>query len=174
MSIDKSYWTKRDVILTASAKGFNYLREIPKLLKEAYPFLREVEFGFFIEEDCPLRLIDGWIFLKKEHFPDYESFNAVMPERFGVRPTSDGRFMVKNNYVMIMDKDYRKEYRKAVQDLSDKTYQDITQSERPTPEGADGVVKFHDTTSEFLETKSSPSPVVPNEARRRGRPPKEK
>lgn len=171
--IDRSQWDRRESVVTASTRGFNPLMEIPKLLHEAYPNLRDLEFGFFIKEDVPARIIDGWVFLTPDEFPDWDKFNDAIGVRFGMTLDAERHFRLKENYVMVMGRDYRKRYLSEVQTQSEKAYREVTQGPAAPVGDAGTTATFEERTliPQSLSARSSPEqPPV----RRRGRPPKEK
>ena len=168
--IDVSEWRKREKVVTASTRGFNPLVEIPKLLKETYPDLRELAFGFFTLEDRPARYVDGWRHLKPEHFPDYESFNQAVGSRFGMIPDAEGNFKLKENFVMFMPNFYRDRYKAEVQEQSEREYQQKTKG-APAIDGSQGSdVDFNETKKRIEYQPLGPEP----QKRGPGRPPKEK
>jgi hypothetical protein len=112
MGIDKSWWNSRSEIIEAAVKGFNPLIDLPRLIREAYPDFKNVEFGFFSESDVPEMKSYGWIFMTKEHF-DVDSFNdSDIPSRFGLAEHG-GSLKWRDNYMMIMGKDFREKLRTA-------------------------------------------------------------
>jgi hypothetical protein len=170
--IDRSQWLNRKSINMASTRGFNPLVEIPKLLYEAYPNLRDLEFGFFIREDIPARRIDGWDFLTPDEFPDWQEFNNAIGLRFGMVLDADNHFKVKENYVMVMGRDYRASYLHAIQQQSERAYREVTQGPAQ-PVGDAG------TDQSFEERKLIPRSLAEAQGeikvpKKRGRPPKEK
>lgn len=107
MSLPKaSDWNKHAEILNAGLKGFNALTKIPEFMKKEIPELRRFKFGFASDNEVPEWHSMGWVHLETHMF-DVEEWNKSIGLRFGLTAV-DGLIKYRENYIMIMDKDYRK------------------------------------------------------------------
>jgi hypothetical protein len=156
MSIDVSEWRQIETITNSSIRGFNPLEQIPKILKQKYPdTFNEVRFGFFIEEDIPARWTIGWRFLKKEHFPDFETFNEAVGDRFGLKYTADGRFKLKENFVMIMPTWFGDKISEEFNEAAEREFEQKTQKPPEIQGGQDTEVTFSEKKQRVEPTPTS-------------------
>ena len=106
MGIKKSWWNNQSEIIEAAVKGFNPLKDLPRLIRKAYPEFKGVEIGFFVESDLAEMTSKGWIHMTKEHF-DVDEFNkSDLPSRFGMTE-SGGALKWRDNWLMIMGLEFR-------------------------------------------------------------------
>ena len=103
-----SDWKADESVLRAGTRGFNILDELPLALQKAFPWLKEFEFGFFIDEHVPHRTSIGWAHLKKSHLEDgVDEFNQAIGLRFGLTTDGTDNLMWRENYIMIMPNEFR-------------------------------------------------------------------
>lgn len=116
-------WQKHHELLNAGIKGWNALQRLPKILKEEIPWMKDFEIGFFSESDMAEMISIGWRPLLTKDFGEegFKNFNEAIGLRFNL---SDAAGMVKyrENVLMIMDRDYRKELVKARDQAFEETY----------------------------------------------------
>ena len=159
--IDVSEWRQMDVITTASSRGFNPLQQIPIILKQKYPALRIMKFGFFTKEDRPARFIDGWRHLEPKHFPDYETFANAIGSRYGLILDSENHFMLKENYVMIMPDFHADKLKTMRESEAEREYKQKTEN-APAIEGAQRgstEVGFSETAQRIERPPDAKEPV---------------
>ena len=123
MAKDTSYWRQFDEVSLASHRGFIGIEQIPVLLYEAYPDLRQYVFGFFVKTDLPNRLAGRWVHFTPEWMPDKdrEAFNnAIEAGRFGITKDVEGHLMFERNYICIKSREYREREIEKRRELSAK------------------------------------------------------
>ena len=98
-------WSKDPAVINAGVKGFNALSEVPRMLYEHIPRLRDYKFMFCSESDLPEALSMDWRFMDTEMF-DADEWNKAMPLRFGIS-TVDGHIKYRENWILIQHKEYR-------------------------------------------------------------------
>jgi len=106
-NVDMSFWRKDEKIQSVATRGFNFLVEVPRLLKEVHPEFKEWEFGFCNTEQLPLWRAEKWIHLQPHHFPEAADFNREIASRFRLHE-KNGVLCYKHLYIMFMPKEYRK------------------------------------------------------------------
>lgn len=99
-------WEKDEAILASGTKGFNVLTELPRLLSKHYPWLQDFRIGFCDKNQLQHWGSIGWAFLRTEHF-EIDNFNQAVGLRFGL-VDDGGNIKFRDNYLMIMPKDFRK------------------------------------------------------------------
>jgi hypothetical protein len=159
------YWKSKDEIINAAVHGWNPLQRLPSLLREAYPDLKGIDFGFFSESDLPEMHSQGWELMGTDLF-DPEQLNKVLPARFGLT-TDSGSIKWRDNYLMIMGKDFRKRLRDARNRYSEDNYRKSIQDKKytsPQDPRRDEMEKYAESTleSKVVQPKRGP-----------GRPPKQ-
>lgn len=119
--LTKAYWNSKLDIIESSTKGWNPQKMLPKHLQEAYPDLKAVTFGFFSAGDLQERHSIGWELMGTDLF-DVDEFNkSDIPARFGLT-VKGGAIMWRENYLMIMGKDYRKQFMQAQHNHHEEQY----------------------------------------------------
>lgn len=163
-----AYWNKKTEIIEASVRGWDPLQRLPVLLQEAYPELKNVKFGFFIEDDLPERHSIGWELFTKEFFDADELNKSVLPARYGLTDDGSGALKWRDNYLMIMHKNFRAQLMAARNAHSEEKYSSSITGQKYTapsdPRGAE--------MAEYAESSLDSKIVQPK--RGPGRPPKQK
>lgn len=169
--LTKEFWNSKSEIIEAAVKGWNPLMRLPVLLKEAYPDLKIVDFGFCSESDMPEWMSQGWIPLSPEHF-DVDEFNkSDIPARFGLRDVG-GVIKWRNNTLMVMGKEFREELQDARNDHHEQYYNDAVKDRgyaAPQDPRREEMLSYSESKLErqrVQPTDDSPKP-------KRGRPPKQ-
>jgi len=167
--LTKDYWNKKEKIIQANVRGFNPLEDIPRMLQEAYPDLKNVVMGWCDEAELNAWHTQGW-----EHMPldifDPDEFNkSDIPSRYGIK-NEDGRPRWNKNYLMIMGKDYRAKLVKARNDKSEEQYYASVQNKKYA---AAEDPRRHEML-DYSESKLEGQRVQPSadSKPKRGRPPK--
>lgn len=161
--LDPEYWRSKKEVSLASTRGFSIIDTLPRLLKEAYPLLREFDFGFFLKRDVPARRIDAWEHMTEEDIPDYKSLSGEMPLRFGIYSDAEGHLRIGAYYIMVMEKDYRKRQIAKRVEYDDKLFYGAVETDGENQTG-DGVFE----EKEYTERKVGER----EKTKRRGRPKK--
>ena len=99
-------WRKKDIISSAGTKGWNPLHDLPELLWEAIPDLQQFIIGHCSEDDIPTWKTIGWVHMRRDHF-EVDNFNEAIGLGLGLDDSS-GVIKFRDNFLMIMPKDYRK------------------------------------------------------------------
>lgn len=167
--LTKDFWNGKSEIIEAAVKGWNPQQRLPRLLKEAYPDLKHLQFGFCHKDDAAEWMSQGWMPLPTTQF-DVEEFNrSDIPSRFGLRDV-DGTIWWRENMLMVMDVDFRDRLVGARNAHHEKAYQDSIRDKKytaPSDPRADEMAKYAEST---LESKT----VQPTDAKRGpGRPRKQ-
>lgn len=163
--LTKEYWESKSEIIESAYRGWNPLQRLPVLLREAYPDLKGVEFGFFTDADLPERFAQGWELLSTDLF-DPDELNEVLPARYGLT-VNGGRIKWSENTLMIMGKDFREQLIDARNRSHEDRYQAAVESKKyVSPHDPRG-----DEMSAYAESKLETHQVRP---RGPGRPPKKK
>ena len=164
--LTKEYWDSKDEIINAAVNGWNPLQRLPVLLREAFPDLKGIDFGFFSESDLPEMHAQGWELLSTDLF-DPEALNSALPARFGL--TSDsGSIKWRDNYLMIMGKDFRRRLKEARHTHSEAQYAASIRDKKYTAPSD----PRRDEMDSYAESKLESKIVQPK--RGPGRPPKQK
>ena len=163
-----AYWNKKNEIIEAATKGWNPLQRLPVLLKEAYPELKNVEFGFFVEADLPEMHSQGWELFTKEFFDADELNKSVLPARYGLTDDGSGALKWRDNFLMVMGKNFRERLLDARNDHSEDMYGSSIEGKKytaPTDPRRDEMAEYAESTleSKIVQPKRGP-----------GRPPKQK
>ena len=170
--LTKEFWNSKSEIIEAAVKGWNPLMRLPALLKEAYPDLKIVDFGFCSEGDMPEWMSQGWIPLSPDHFDIDEFNNSDIPARFGLRDVG-GVIKWRDNTLMVMGKDFREDLKAARNRHSEDVYsasimdKAYTAPQDPRKEEMAKYAESKVESSRVQPTSDSPKP-------KRGRPPKNK
>ena len=170
--LTKEFWNSKSEIIEAAVKGWNPLMRLPALLKEAYPDLKIVDFGFCSDGDMPEWMSQGWIPLSPDHFDIDEFNNSDIPARFGLRDVG-GVIKWRDNTLMVMGKDFREDLKAARNKHSDEVYnasimdKAYTAPQDPRKEEMAKYAESKVESSRVQPTSDSPKP-------KRGRPPKDK
>ena len=166
-----AYWNSKSEIISAAVKGFNMLSALPKMLKEAYPWMKELELGFSSTSDLPEWHSQGWIHLRTEHF-DIDEFNkSDLPSRFGL--TDDGGAIKwRDNWLMIMGKDFRDELVGARNQAHETRFQDAVQQQRRALPGDPRAAEMAEYSSSMFESARLQPQGSSDQKRGPGRPKK--
>jgi len=165
--LTKEFWNSKSEIIEAAVKGWDPIQRLPKLLKEAYPDFRVVDFGFSSEEDMAEWMSQGWIPLTADHF-DVEEFNkSDIPSRFGLREVG-GRIKWRDNTLMAMGKDFRKQ----LQDARNEYHEDNYRASVMDKKYASSQDPRRDEMARYAESKLESAIIQPK--RGPGRPPNQK
>ena len=174
--LTKAYWNSKLDIIESSVKGWNPQKMLPRHLQEAYPDLKAVSFGFFSADDLQERHSVGWELMSTDLF-DVDEFNkSDIPARFGL-VVKDGAIMWRDNYLMIMGKDYRKQLVKARHDHHEEQYSASIRNKKYTaPSDPRGKEMSQYAESKLDESVEVVKPTGDSVAPKRGpgRPPKQK
>lgn len=167
-----SDWKRHESVLKAGIKGFNVLKELPRLLKKEYSWLNEYLLGFYIDDDVPDRRSLGWEHLRREHF-DIENFNTAIGLGHGLTDDGAGNLKYRDNYIMIMPKWFRKEMLDLRHEASEEKMARQINSQAYIPPGT----KQEDIEECFSEVEERRLRVEPKEQAekpkpKRGRPKK--
>lgn len=149
--LTKEYWNSKREIIEAASRGFNMLQDLPRLLKEAFPDLKSLDFGFFIKSDLPERHAMGWEMLNKDFFDPDEWNNSSIPERFGI-VDEGGALRWNNNYLMVMGKDFRTELLDTVNERNDRLYQQAVDGKKYVAPGDPRASEMAEYSGSKLET----------------------
>ena len=115
-----SDWNKYSEVLNAGIRGFNALVKIPEIIQKEIPEFKRFAFGFCDRDDVPEWRTMGWIHLRTDMF-DIEEWNKSIGLRFGL--VDDGGLVkFRDNFIMIMDKDYRKRLENVRNEESEKDF----------------------------------------------------
>ena len=167
--LTKEFWNSKSEIIEAAVRGWNPLMRLPVLLKEAYPDLRVVDFGFCQDDDMPEWMSQGWIPLSPDHF-DIDEFNSSdIPARFGLRDVG-GVIKWRKNTLMVMGKDFRSDLVDARNRHSDEMYYKSVEGKKYA--AAEDPRK--NEMIDYSESKLEGQRVQPTQSaqKKRGRPPK--
>jgi len=163
-----AYWNKKTEILEAANQGWNPLMRLPALLKEAYPELKGIEFGFFSESDLPEMHSLGWEHMTKELFDVDELNKSALPARYGLTDDGSGALKWRDNYLMIMGKNFRKKLLKSRNDYHEERYVESIEGKAHTMSGDPRAKEMAEYSSSKLES------TILQPKRGPGRPPKKK
>lgn len=149
--LTKEYWNSKSEIIEAAAKGFNMMQDLPRLLQEAYPDLKSVTFGFCSKSDMPEWQAMGWKPCPTDLFDVAEFNSSDIPDRFGLVDVG-GVIKWRDNYLMIMGKDFRADLQDAIHRRSDEMYQRSVDDKRHTLPGDPRANEMADYANSKLET----------------------
>ena len=112
--LDVAQWRMDPDVARAQYQGFNYIKNLARLVCKEFPFFNDWEFGFFTKEDLPMRHADGWEPLRVSDLPDGDGFRqrfneAIAAHRFSLRKEADGTLWYRDLCVCVMPKEYRKQ-----------------------------------------------------------------
>ena len=152
-----AYWNSKSEIIEAATRGFNMMYTLPKMLKEAYPWMKELDLGFCSTGDLPEWHALGWIHLRTEHF-DIDEFNkSDLPSRFGLTE-SGGVIKWRDNWLMIMGMDFRDQLTEARNNAHEERFQDAVQQQKMAmPGDPRGAEMSSASTSMFESARLQPS-----------------
>ena len=169
----KAYWESKEDIIDAGVKGWSPLEQVPVLLREAFADFKNLDFGFFVEGDLQHVTSLGWEFLTKEDFnPD--TLNEVLPARFGLEVLADGRLKWRDNYLMVMHKDFREKVINARNQAHEDKYKASIEGRAYTsPHDPNREEMAKHSISKLETQRISPASAAPAK-RGPGRPPKKK
>jgi hypothetical protein len=170
--LTKEFWNSKSEIIEAAVKGWNPLMRLPVLLKEAYPDLKIVDFGFCSDSDMPEWMSQGWIPMSPDHFEIDEFNKSDIPARFGLRDVG-GVIKWRDNTLMVMGKDFRDDLKAARNRHSEDKFQaSITDKAYTAPQDPrkEEMEKFAESKVESSRLQPTPDSPRP----KRGRPPKKK
>lgn len=163
--LTKDFWNSKSEIIEAAVKGWNPQQRLPALLKEAYPDLKHLNFGFCHKEDAPEWISIGWVAMSPSDFDVDEFNNSDIPSRFGLRDVG-GVIMWRDNILMVMDKDFRQKLQDARHShFEDKYAASINDKKYTAPEDP-----RRDEMEKYAESSLESHVVQPK--RGPGRPPK--
>ena len=163
-----AYWNKKDEIIESATKGWNPLQRLPVLLKEAYPELKGVEFGFFVADDLQEMHSVGWEHMTRDLFDVDELNKSALPARYGLTDDGSGSLKYRDNYLMIMGKGFRKKLKAARNAHSEDMYRQSIEDRgytAPSDPRAEEMAKYSES---ILESK------IVQPKRKPGRPAKQK
>ena len=168
-------WRKEDIISSAGTKGWNPLKDLPELLWDNIPDLMKFEIGFCSETDIPLFKTIGWVHMRRDHF-EVDNFNQAIGLGLGLDDSS-GVIKFRDNFLMIMPKDYRERVKNMRNIVFEESYERMSRAtgtivDRNDPEGEALLEDAKQFDYGLKEEQFSMSPKV--EPKRRGRPPKNK
>ena len=118
-------WLKEDLISSAGTKGWNPLKDLPRLLWKNIPDLRQFKIGFCDESDIPIWKTIGWVHMRRDHF-EVENFNQAIGLGLGLDDTA-GIIKHGTNYLMIMPKEYRKRVQAKRDEIFEESYQRMSE-----------------------------------------------
>lgn len=170
-----AYWNKKTEIIEAATQGWNPLARLPIMLKEAYPELKGVEFGFFHENDLPEMHSQGWELMTRELFDADELNKSVLPARYGLTDDGSGALKWRDNHLMIMGKGFREKLIDARHKHHEDNFVESIKDKRHTMSGdprADEMAEYSESTYESKRVQ--PTAKTPEPKRKPGRPPKQK
>jgi hypothetical protein len=170
-----AYWNSKTEIIEAATQGWNPLDRLPKLLKEAFSYLKNVEFGFFSESDLPEMFSQGWELFTKDMF-DADEFNkSVIPARYGLTDDGSGALKWRDNYLMIMGKDFRNQLMASRHAKHEDQFVKSIEERKFTMKGDPQAEEMAKYSESKYETKTiKPTGKTPEPKRGPGRPPKKK
>ena len=170
-------WQKHHELLNAGIKGWNALQRLPVILTQEIPWMKDFKLGFCSEADMAEWTSQGWRPLMVKDFGDegFKNFNESIGLRFNL---SDAAGMVKfrENYLMIMDNEYRERLEDVRNQEFEKYYGAVTEQKAyvsPSDPRAEEMSQYAESTMQ--ESRIVHSDDVPEGQivkGKRGRPPK--
>ena len=103
-------WESKDKqeLLNTSVRGWNTLENLPRMLQKYCDWAKPLVFGFFTGEDVYEARANGWEHVQTGFFEGMDEYNKLVSTPFGL--IDDGGVVKwKDNYLMMMSKDFRED-----------------------------------------------------------------